>query len=48
MEPLSATKGFFQQTPLLKNQIHEDVSVQRVLKCMKDTSTPTFNTFEIS
>ncbi len=33
MEPASANRGFFQQHPVLKNQFHDDVSFQRILKC---------------
>lgn len=32
MEKVSATKGFFQEVPVLGNQFHEDPSVQRVLR----------------
>lgn len=33
MEPSSANKGFFQQQPILKNQLYDDISLQRVIKC---------------
>lgn len=32
MEPSAANKGFFQQQPILKNQLHDDVVLQRVIK----------------
>lgn len=32
MGKVSATKGFFQEVPVLGNQFHEDPSVQRVLR----------------
>ncbi|KAK9782775.1 hypothetical protein AB5N19_09358 [Seiridium cardinale] len=32
MEAASATKGFFQELPVLGNQFHEDASIQRILK----------------
>ena len=33
MEPSSSNSGFFQELPEIKNQFHDDVSTQRVLKC---------------
>jgi hypothetical protein len=35
MEASSATKGFFQEVPVLRNQFHDDASIQRVLECKK-------------
>ncbi|KAK3956952.1 acyl-CoA dehydrogenase/oxidase, partial [Pseudoneurospora amorphoporcata] len=32
MEPSSANTGFIQQQPIIKNQFHEDVSLQRIAK----------------
>lgn len=40
MEASSATTGFFQELPLLRNQFHEDPSIQRVLKCRKPIPSP--------
>jgi len=34
MEPSSANKGFIQVQPVLRNQFHEDVTLQRVMKRM--------------
>jgi hypothetical protein len=33
MESSGANKGFFQQQPVLKNQLYDDVVLQRVIKC---------------
>lgn len=32
MQASSADRGFFQEVPLLRNQAHEDVAFQRVIK----------------
>ena len=32
MESSGANKGFFQQQPTLKNQLYDDVELQRVIK----------------
>jgi hypothetical protein len=32
MEPSSANKGFFQQQPVLKNQLYDDGNLQRIIK----------------
>jgi hypothetical protein len=35
MEPSSSNTGFFQQQPVVKNQFHDDVSLQRITRRMK-------------
>lgn len=32
MESSGANKGFFQQQPILKNQLYDDVVLQRVIR----------------
>lgn len=32
MEPSSSNKGFFQAQPVLKNQLYDDISIQRTVK----------------
>jgi hypothetical protein len=34
MEPSSSNTGFFQQQPVIKNQFHDDASLQRITKRM--------------
>lgn len=34
MEPSSSNTGFFQRLPVLENQFHDDVSHQRIARCM--------------
>lgn len=34
MKPSSSDKGFFQAQPVLKNQLYDDISIQRIVKCM--------------
>ncbi|KAK3493872.1 acyl-CoA dehydrogenase/oxidase [Neurospora crassa] len=38
MEPSSANTGFIQQQPIIKNQFHEDVSLQRIAKLTPEIS----------
>ena len=40
MEPSSANTGFIQQQPIIKNQFHDDVSLQRIAK--RTSSIPSF------
>ncbi|WPJ59833.1 hypothetical protein SMAC4_04369 [Sordaria macrospora] len=48
MEPSSANTGFIQQQPIIKNQFHEDVSLQRIAKLylppsLLSSSTPSLS-----
>lgn len=33
MESSGVNKGFFQQQPILRNQLYDDTVLQRVIKC---------------
>lgn len=34
MQAASSENGFFQQQPILKNQLHDDPSLRRILQCL--------------
>lgn len=36
MEPASSNTGFFQDLPVVKNQFHDDASLQRIARRMLD------------
>ena len=43
MEPSSSNTGFFQQLPVIKNQFHDDASLQRITKRMCSSGLALFS-----